>query len=30
MPELKYLIGYPDNITDQARQLIDNGQLGKR
>jgi hypothetical protein len=28
MPELKYLIGYPDNITDQARQLIDSRQLG--
>ncbi|MGZ5050314.1 MAG: M48 metallopeptidase family protein [Methylobacter sp.] len=28
MPELKYLIGYPDSIADQARQLIDSRQLG--
>lgn len=29
MAELKYLIGYPENITTQARQLIDNNQLGE-
>ncbi|HEY8037270.1 MAG TPA: M48 family metallopeptidase [Methylobacter sp.] len=29
MPELKYLIGYPENVTDQARLLIGNNKLGE-
>lgn len=29
MPELKYLIGYPENVTRQVRVLIDNGKLGE-
>lgn len=29
MPDLKYLIGYPDHITGQVRQLIDSNQLGE-
>ena len=29
MQELKYLIGYPENITSQVRQLIDNDKLGE-
>ncbi|MDO9169929.1 MAG: DUF45 domain-containing protein [Methylobacter sp.] len=29
MQELKYLIGYPDNVTSQVRQLISNDKLGE-
>ncbi|MDO9046570.1 MAG: DUF45 domain-containing protein [Methylobacter sp.] len=29
MHELKYLIGYPDNVTSQVRLLIDNNKLGE-
>jgi len=29
MPELKYLIGYPENITYQVRQLISSNKLGE-
>lgn len=29
MPELKYLLGYPDNITNQVRLLIDKDKLGE-
>jgi len=29
MQELKYLIGYPENVTSQARRLIDNDKLGE-
>ncbi len=29
MPELKYLIGYSENITDQIRQLIANDKLSE-
>jgi predicted metal-dependent hydrolase len=29
MPELKYLIGYPDSVTGQARLLIENDKLGE-
>ena len=29
MPEFKYLLGYPDNITDQVRLLIDKDKLGE-
>jgi UTP pyrophosphatase len=29
MPELKYLIGYPEHITSQVRQLIGNDKLGQ-
>ncbi|MDO9140163.1 MAG: M48 family metallopeptidase [Methylobacter sp.] len=28
MSELKYLIGYPEHITDQVRQLISDDKLG--
>lgn len=29
MPELKYLIGYPENISHQVRLLISNDKLGE-
>ncbi len=29
MQNLKYLIGYPENITDQVRQLISENKLGE-
>lgn len=29
MQELKYLIGYPESVTHQARLLIDNDKLGE-
>lgn len=29
MPELKYLSGYPEHVTDQVRQLLDRDQLGR-
>jgi hypothetical protein len=29
MPDLKYLIGYPENVTDQVRLLIGNNKLGE-
>ncbi len=29
MPELKYLLGYSDNITSQVRQLISDDKLGE-
>lgn len=29
MQELKYLIGYSENVTDQVRRLIGNGKLGE-
>ncbi len=29
MPELKYLIGYPENVTNQARLLIGSDKLGE-
>ncbi len=29
MPELKYLIGYPEHVTSQARLLIGNNKLGE-
>jgi predicted metal-dependent hydrolase len=29
MAELKYLIGYPENVTSQVRLLIDNDKLGE-
>jgi predicted metal-dependent hydrolase len=29
MAELKYLIGYPENVSHQARLLISNGKLGE-
>lgn len=29
MPELKYLIGYPENVTNQIRVLISNDKLGE-
>ncbi len=28
MQKLNYLLGYPDNITQQVRQLINDGKLG--
>ncbi|MGZ4976262.1 MAG: M48 metallopeptidase family protein [Methylobacter sp.] len=29
MPELKYLIGYPEHVTSQVRLLISNDKLGE-
>ena len=29
MPELKYLLGYPEQVTDQVRLLIDEDKLGE-
>lgn len=29
MPELKYLLGYPEQVTDQVRLLIDKDKLGE-
>jgi len=29
MPELKYLLGYSENVTSQVRLLIDNNTLGE-
>ncbi len=29
MPELKYLIGYPEHVTDQVRLLISKDKLGE-
>ncbi|MCK9396400.1 MAG: M48 family metallopeptidase [Methylobacter sp.] len=29
MPELKYLIGYPENVTTQVRLLIGSNKLGE-
>ncbi|GAB3736741.1 DUF45 domain-containing protein [Silanimonas algicola] len=28
MPPLKYLVGYPDNLQQRVRMLIDQGRLG--